>query len=133
MRAYASPKGLWPRRRVEERVIFGDPDEVRALLAASAVSRKINTAFIERNNGTDRNRNARKARRTYCFSKHWDVHEAVTYFTMYSYNFCWPVRTLRVRDTQGNWQHRTPALAAGLTDHVWSLAEWLTFPAVQRA
>jgi len=117
--------------RVEERVIFGDPDEVRALLARSAVSRKINTAFIERNNGTDRNRNARKVRRTYCFSKDWDVHEAVTYFTMYSYNFCWPVRTLRVRDTQGNWQHRTPALAAGLTDHVWSLTDWLTFPAMQ--
>jgi len=117
--------------RVEARVIFGDRDEVRALLERSAVSRKINTAFIERNNGTDRNRNARKARRTYCFSKDWDVHEAVTYFTMYSYNFCWPVRTLRIRDCEGNWQHRTPASAAGLTDHVWSLTEWLMFPAMQ--
>ena len=37
---------------------------------------------------------ARCARR-YGFSKDWEVHEAVTYFTMYSYNFCWPVRTLR--------------------------------------
>ena len=27
---------------------------------------------------------------------------------------------------------QTPAMAAGLTDHVWSLWEWLTFPAVQR-
>jgi len=59
------------------------------------------------------------------------VHNAVTYFTMYSYNFCWPVRTLRVRQTTGGWQQRTPAMAAGLADHVWSLTEWLTFPVVQ--
>jgi len=31
------------------------------------------------------------------------------------------------------WQRRTPAMAAGLTDHVWSLAEWLRFPAVKSA
>jgi IS1 family transposase len=119
--------------RVDERVIFGDPDAVRARPAASAVSRKINTSFLERHNGTDRNRNARKVRRTYCFSKDWDAHTAVTYFTLYSYNFRWPVRTLRVRDPEGHWQPRTPAHAAGLTDHVWSLTEWLTFPAVQWA
>jgi hypothetical protein len=56
----------------------------------------------------------------------------VTCFSLYSYNFCWAVRTLRERDADGKWQPRTPAMAAGLTDHVWSLREWLTFPAVQR-
>jgi hypothetical protein len=50
---------------------------------------------------------------------------------MYSYNFCWPVRTLRVRDDAGGWRPRTPAMSAGLTNHIWSLQEWLTFPAVQ--
>ena len=35
------------------------------------------------------------------FSKDWRVHEAMTYFTMYSYNFCWPVRTLTERDDEG--------------------------------
>ena len=70
------------------------------------VSRKINTAFVERQNGTDHNRNARKVRKTYCFSKDWDVHQAVTYFTMDSYNFCWPLRTLRVKDSDGRWQPR---------------------------
>jgi len=39
---------------------------------------------------------------------------------------------LRKRDEQGKWQPRTPAMAAGLTDHVWSLREWLTLPGVQR-
>jgi len=95
------------------------------------VSNKINTAFVERQNGTDRNRNGRKVRKTYCFSKDWDVHGAVTYFTMYTYNFCWPVRTLRIRGPDDHWQQRSPAMVAGLTDHLWSLREWLTLPTVQ--
>ena len=110
---------------VERRVIYGTVTAVVAALAASKVSTAVNTVFVERHNGTDRNRNARKVRKTYCFSKDWQVHEAVGYFTLYSYNYCWPVRTLR----QGN---RRQAMAAGLTDHVWTLKEWLTRPAVQR-
>jgi len=117
--------------KVALEVVFGAVAAVMAALAASAVSRQINTAFIERSNGTDRGRNSRKARKTYGFSKDWDIHEAVGYFTLYSYNFCWPVRTLRVRGDDGHWQDRTPAMAAGLTDHVWSLAEWLALPAVR--
>ena len=98
----------------------------------SPVSRAINTAFVERQNGTDRHRNARKGRRTYRFSKDWQFHEAATYFTLYSYNFCWPVRTLRERSGREQWRQRTPAMAAGLADHVWSLEEWLTLPGAQR-
>lgn len=117
---------------IDFRVIFGTVLAVQAALALSQVSKAINTAFVERQNGTDRNRNGRKVRKTYCFSKDWSIHEAVTFFTMYSYNFCWPVRTLRQRDHEGRWQERTPAMAAGLTDHVWLLAEWLRVPVVQR-
>jgi IS1 family transposase len=118
--------------KIDYRVIFGTVATIMAALALSKVSKAINTAFIERHNGTDRNRNGRKVRKTYCFSKDWQVHEAVTYFTMYSYNFCWPVRTLRVKGANGTWEQRTPAMTAGLTDHVWSVAEWLAYPAVQR-
>jgi hypothetical protein len=118
--------------KVEQRVIFGTAEGVGASLARSASSRAINTSFVERQNGTDRNRNARKVRKTYCFSKDWSVHQAITYFTMYSYNFCWAVRTLRVKAEDGDWLRRTPAMAAGLADHVWSLSEWLTLPAVHR-
>ena len=117
---------------VETRVIFGTAETVQAALNASAVSRRVNTAFVERHNGTDRNRNGRKIRKTYGFSKDWDVHEAVTYYTMFSYNFCWPVRTLRVKTEDDTWRRRTPAMAAGLADHVWSLSEWLTLPAVHQ-
>ncbi len=83
--------------KVTTRVVFGTMAAVLAALAMSLVSKVVNTAFIERHNGSDRNRNRRKVRKTCCFSKDWAVHEAMTYFTMYSYNFCWPVRTLRVQ------------------------------------
>ena len=115
------------------RVIFGTLATVMAALRRSQVSKAINTAFVERHNGTDRNRNARKVRKSYCFSKDWDVHQAMTYFTMYTYNFCWAVRTLREKDADGQWRQQTPAMVAGLTDHVWPLHEWLTYPSVQRS
>jgi IS1 family transposase len=116
---------------VSRQVVLGSQRAVERALKASVCSRTINTSFVERQHATDRGRNARKARKTYRFSKDWRVHEAMTYFTLYSYNFCWPVRTLRWRREDGRWQRRTPAVAAGLADHVWSLREWLTFPAVQ--
>ncbi|WP_182830410.1 hypothetical protein [Tautonia rosea] len=124
------------RGRVVEvgtRVVFGAVAAVLMALGLSRVSRAINTAFVERQNGTDRHRNARKARKTYRFSKDWRHHEAVTYLSLYSYNFCWPVRTLAVVDGRGGPRKRSPAMAAGLTDHVWSLSEWVSRPAVQRS
>jgi IS1 family transposase len=117
---------------IATRVVFGTMAAVIAALGMSRASRAINTSFVERQNGTDRHRNARKARKTYRFSKDWRHHEAVTYLTMYIYNFCWPVRTLRVKDEEGRWQKRSPAMAAGLADHVWSIPEWLAFPAMRR-
>ncbi len=113
------------------RVVFGTVAAVLLALGMSKVSRAINTAFVERENATDRHRNARKARKTYRFSKDWRYHEAVTFLSLYSYNFCWPVRTLASREEEGRLRRRSPAMAAGLADHVWSMSEWLSFPAVQ--
>jgi len=107
---------------VEARAVFGEPGE----------GERVSTSYLERHNATDRHRNARKGRKTYRFSKDWEVHEAVTCFTMFSDNFCWPVRTLRQGDRESGYVQRTPAMVAGLTDHVWPLEEWLAFPAVQR-
>jgi IS1 family transposase len=118
--------------KIATRVVFGTMAAVMLALGMSKVSRAINTAFVERENATDRHRNARKARKTYRFSKDWRYHEAVTYLTMYAYNFCWPVRTLAVRDDRGHRQPRSPAMAAGLADHVWSMDEWFSMPAVRR-
>jgi IS1 family transposase len=132
---YATVEKRREKGRVVEivtRVVFGTMAAVQAVLAKSKASRRINTSFVERQNATDRHHNARKVRKTYTFSKDWRVHEAMTYFTLYSYNFCWPVRTLNERDDQGHWRRRTPAMAAGLADHVWSMQEWITMPGVQR-
>ena len=117
---------------VSTTLVFGTWFSLLLALAMSAVSRVVNTAFVERHNGTDRGRCSRKVRKSYGFSKAWDVHVAATRFSYFTYNFCWPVRTLRVKGADGRWQSRTPAMAAGLTDHVWTIREWITFPAVQR-
>jgi hypothetical protein len=133
---YATVEKVRKKGRVVEiltRVVFGTMAMVAVALAASRVSRSINTSLIERQHLTDRHHNARKSRRTYRFSKDWRYHEAATYFTLYSYNFCWPVRTLRESIGEGCWRRRTPAMAAELTDHVWSISEWVSRPAVLRS
>jgi IS1 family transposase len=116
-------------KKITYRTIFGTDEQVQVALKESKCSRKINTSFVERQNGTDRNRCSRKTRKSYCFSKDWDVHGAATCLSMYSYNFCWAVRTLRRPD--GKAGPCSPAMAAGLADHVWTIREWLLFPACQ--
>jgi IS1 family transposase len=114
-------------------LIFGTMAALVRALRRSKVSRRVNVSFLERYNATDRHRNARKVRKTYTFSKDWQVHESMTYFTIYSYNFCWAVRTLNERDEQGRVRPRSPAMAAGLADHVWTMREWITMPAIRCA
>ena len=101
--------------KVDFRAVFGSEVSVRAALMTSPVSRAINTAFVERENGTDRHRNARKGRRTYRFSKDWRYHKAVTVPSLYCDNFCRPVRTPASKGDEGRGIKRSPAMAAGLT------------------
>lgn len=132
---YATVEKRREKGRVVEiltRVVFGTMAGVQAALAKSKASRRINTSFVERQNATDRHHDGRKVRKAYTFSKDWTVHEAMTYFTMYGYNFRWPVRTLRGREGEGPWLPRTPAMAAGLANHVWTMREWITMPYVQQ-
>jgi IS1 family transposase len=117
--------------KVETRLVFGTLRNLAAALVWSVLA-FVNTVFIERSNGTDRLRNSRKVRKTYRFSKDWGVHEAMSYFTLYSSNYCNSVRTLRVEVAPKKYRQRTAAMAAGLTDHVWSLEEWLLFPSNSR-
>jgi IS1 family transposase len=133
---YATVEKLRTKGRVVEiltRVVFGTMATVAAAPAGSRVSRSVNTSLPERQHLTDRHHNARKSRRTYRSSKGWRYHEAATYLTLYSYNFCRPVRTLREPIGDGHWRRRTPAMAAGLADHVWSMAGWIGRPAVLRS
>ncbi|AWM35756.1 hypothetical protein GobsT_65510 [Gemmata obscuriglobus] len=93
------------------------PPKLRTLLVAlvggAAVGRVVNTSFVGRHNGTDRNRCGRKVRKRDGFSKDGAVHRGATVFSDFSYNFCWLVRTLRVKGEGGRWETRTPATAAG--------------------
>ena len=120
--------------RVSTHLIYGRRKDIDRALKKSGTSRHLNIAVVERYNGTDRHQNARRARRSYRFSNDWDCHNAATWFTAYSCNFCRPVRTLRGHNADGTWgPHRTPAMAAGLADHTGTLEECLTHPAVLRS
>jgi IS1 family transposase len=118
--------------KVEARLVLGTLVNLAAALVGTVLG-CVSTVFIERCNGTDRHRNSRKVRKTYRFSKDWEVHRAMTFFTLYSANFCWCVRTLREEIVpKKHYRPRTAAMVAGLTDHVWTLKEWLLFPGTKR-
>jgi len=132
---YATVRKRREKGRVVEAVrtlVFGTPCLLGARLSRSTASTTVNTSFVERNNGTGRHQNARKHRKTCAFSKALALHRAASSFIGYSDNFCWAVRTLRAREPDGPWQPRTPAMAAGLSDHIRSLEEWITYPAKPR-
>src|SRR5262249_16365971 len=113
-------------------LVFGTLYLWGALLKRSTASATIDTSFVERNDGTDRHQNARKRRKTYASSKDLAMHRAAADFIGSSYNSSWPVRTPRVGEPEGPWQDRTPAMAAGVSDPVWSIREWVTYPAKPR-
>lgn len=118
--------------KVEARLVLGTLVNLAAALVWTVLG-CVSTVFIERSNGSDRQRNSRKVRKTYRFSKDWEVHRAMSYFTLYSVNFCWAVRTLREEIIpKKKYRPRTPAMVAGLTDHVWTLKEWLLFSSTKR-
>ena len=126
------------RRRlvhVKHRVVFGTLEAVQQVLAACGW--QINTAFVERLNLTIRQHVAAIGRRVPTLCKGEDgVRQQLALYQTY-YNFCLPHASLRQPlpqpvPTNGNgsakiWQSRTPAMAAGLTDHVWSLRAVLLF------
>ena len=114
-------KGRVVRTSMER--IFGSAEQLAQALGGSTVSRKVNIAFVERYNGTDRHLNSRKGRKVYRFSKDPGLHEAMTHYAQTVYNFCRANRSLRLRRADGSWQHRCPAMAQGLSDHIWSIRE----------
>lgn len=114
---------------VKTTLVFGTPEGLAKALESSPVSRHINTAFVERQNGTARHLNARMQRKTYSFSKQLLEHFLMTWLAVFYYNFCWEPRTLRVLvpgpEGEGLYVQRSPAMAAGLADHAWTVEELL--------
>jgi hypothetical protein len=89
----------------------------------------ISTAGVERGNLTIRQTNGRMERKTLRCSKTFQDHRKAQVFNDAVYNFVRPHKSLRIKHPEGvrKWKPRTPAMAAGLTDHVWSLEELLTY------
>jgi IS1 family transposase len=126
------------RRRlvaVQHRVVFGSLEAINHVLAP--LGWQINTAFVERLNLTIRQHVAAVGRRISTLCKGEDgLRQQVALYHVY-YNFCLPHASLRLplpqpERTHGSgsakqWQPCTPAMAAGLTDHIWTLREVLLF------
>jgi len=121
--------------RVRHRVVFGTLEAVQQMLAACGW--QINTAFVERINLSIRQHVAAVGRRVMTLCKHEaGLRQQLALYHVY-HNFCLPHASLRLplpqpEPTHGSgsakqWRPCTPAMAAGLTDHIWTLREVLLF------
>jgi IS1 family transposase len=135
---YAQVVKSYRRRRivgVTHRVVFGTQLAIEQVLATCGWT--INTSFVERLNLDIRQRVAAVGRRVNTLCKGEDgLLDQLTLFQVY-HNFVLPHSSLRQalpepmptpgRGSAKQWRPLTPAMAAGLTDHVWSLREVLLF------
>jgi IS1 family transposase len=107
--------------KVEARLVLGTLVNLAAALVWTVLG-CVSTVAIERSNGGDRQRNSRKVRKTYRFSKDWEVHRAMSFFTLSGANFCGAVRTLR-EEIIPKKRYR---------QRMWALKEWLLFSSTRR-
>ncbi len=121
------------RRRVVgvlRRAVAGSLEAVEAALRATGSGKVINTGYIERLNATFRSRLVGLVRRTRCLARRQELLEAGMWLVGGVYNFCTPHHSLRVEAESGSgckWLERTPAMAAGPTEHVWGMEELLSY------
>ena len=122
---------------VDTKIVFGTEQEIADLLANSLVSQTINTSFVERDNLTQRQSNRRLTRRTNGFSKDMSWFEKQLWLSLAYYHLVLPHHSLRQplpepEPTRGTgtprkWKPVSPAMAAGITDHVWTITELLSY------
>jgi IS1 family transposase/transposase-like protein len=124
-------------KEVKTKIIFGKPEVIAEKRANSVVSSAINTSFVERDNLTQRQSNRRLTRKTNGFSKEISWFEKQLWLSMAYYHFVLPHHSLRQplntpEPTRGmgtpkKWKPITPAMSAGITDHVWTTTELLSY------
>jgi IS1 family transposase len=122
---------------VTTKVIFGEPDAIAARLASLPTSTIVNTSYVERENLTLRQRNRRLTRKTNGFSKELTWLEKQLWLSLAYYHLVLPHESLRQplstpEPTRGQgskrrWTPVTPAMAARITDHVWTTQELLSY------
>jgi hypothetical protein len=103
------------------KVVYGDPETVLAEVGG-------HTSYVERSNLSSRQMNGRLVRKTISFSKTVEMLEAASAWEDAIYDMTRTVKTLALEVNEGirRWMPRTPAMAAGLTDHIWTVKELLT-------
>jgi IS1 family transposase len=109
--------------RVLTRVVDGGPRRVVHEMACRGLRPSIQTAFIERWDGTLRGLCAPLRRRTRCSSASQSRHRARVWLVVDLYNFVLPHKSLRQEG-----RPRTPAMASGIATHVWSYREYIWYP-----
>ena len=91
-----------------------------------------NTSTVERFNGTARRMNAHQVRRSLAFAHRSNTRQAVAWWSATVYNWVREHRSLRspleVPEGKKRFQQRTPAMAVGLTEHIWTEAQILRTP-----
>ncbi len=115
---------------VSRRVVLGSADAVaQVLTTTSGGTHQINTAYIERLNATFRACLAPLVRRTRALAHGEALLSAGMFLVGTAYNFVWCHESLRLRNAGPGpkWRERTPAMAAGLTDHPWTMDELLRY------
>jgi hypothetical protein len=112
---------------VLQRMVQGSIERAKTL--GLLVSEPLNTAFIERLNGTFRARLSSLVRRSRALARQIGTLSAGMYLVGTVYNFCTYHKSLRLEQPEGRrkWQQRTPAMAAGITDHGWTVEELMTY------
>jgi IS1 family transposase len=114
----------YERRRVvatDRRIVDGTPARVETLRRRSQGDGVINTAYMERLNATFREHLAPLARRCRALARETlTLHEGM-FLVGTAYNFCTPHTSL------SQTRKMTPAMAAGITDHCWTMHELLSF------
>ncbi len=115
---------------VTQRVVYGTSASIRAVLTATHTGAMINTAYIERLNATFRSRLSCLTRRGRALAHTQALVNGGMWLVGGSYTFCTYHASLREHAPPGvaqKWEGRTPAMAAGLTDHCWTLKEFLLY------
>ena len=115
---------------VAHRAVVGSLAQIEARLHATGGGKVLNTAFVERLNATLRSRLVPLIRRGRCLARTETTLHAGLYLVGTVYNFCCfhdSLRRLNPGPAGRKWQERTPAMAAGLTEHRWSVSELLHY------
>ena len=127
---------------IDRRVVFGTEEKVKEKLGEAGCYTTISTAHVESDNLMSRQTSSRLVRDALSFSKEMDALRYQTALDDVAHNFLRHHDPLRMRlkklqptkgkkGTPKRWMQRTPAMAAGSTDHRWTMEELMTYPIIK--